>query len=714
MIEPAEPKPSGDQRHPLRGGEALLLAFIILLALALRLRAIDWGLPAFTEEATPFRKAIEFWGAETGRGTLDPQFYNYPTLTFYLQFAWLGLAGLVGSLTGAWSGLSEFRTALATPAPALVMASRGLNILIGALTIVPVYRLARSMTWDTGPWAARLAGTVSALVLATGPVHVAESRVIGTDVPMAFCLAMALWFLDGVVRRGSDVDLRSAGVAAGLAISCKYPAALVLLPLLVATAWPQPKRAIRMAGFAFLAFALTSPFVLFNLPAAWQAVSFERWHMVTGHFRVVHEAGFRFYLSDLLPRALGWPAFGLAIMGIGLAIHRGGTARLVAIFALTGLAWIGSWRVAFDRYVLLLVPALSVLAGYGVGRLVDYLPHGLGWTAATTRPRRSVEVLVLLLLLAWQPFLTSWHEGTNRRRPSTRDAAIQWARASIPPGSLAAVERYSIEAMTDSLALLVIPFDSVDPHRFDPAYSLPYYAPFEWIVLSSALYDRYLSRIHEFPAQSNFYDGVARHLNLVAEFRPERGLTGPTIRIFRRPPGTVLPDFRAIDPGFYGSLADKGPMTGFLTSLGGVLARGGRTDLALAAIEQAVALAPDDVKALTNLAILRGERGEYLAALNSYRRALALAPNEPRLNYNLGRLHEGKESWSEAAAAYQRTTEASPRMIEAWWGLYAAQIHLDDRAGARHSLTQIVSILPPGPRADQVRELIQELGRRPR
>jgi len=713
MTGPTTTRPAGGTRDRLAGLEVAVLASLVLLALALRFRAIGWGLPAFTEEATPFRKAAEFWGAETGKGTLDPRFYNYPTLTFYLQYLWLGLVGLVGSLSGAWSGMSGFRAALATPAPMLVLASRGIDVLIGAATLIPVYRLARSMTWELGPSAARWAGLVSALILAVGPVHVAESRVIGTDVPMALGVAMALWFLDGVVRRGDAIDLRRAGFAAGLAISCKYPGALVLVPLLLATAWPRPLRALHLAGLAFLTFALTSPFILFNVPAAWQAVAFERWHMATGHFRSINESGYLFYLADLLPRALGWPAFVMAILGVGLALHRGGTSRLVAIFALAGLAWIGSWRVAFDRYVLLLVPSLAVLAGHAAGHLPGIMAPGRKTGDDPAPLRQTVALLVLALLVSGPPLVTSWKEGTGRQRPSTRDAAIQWARSSIPTGSLVAAERYSIEAMADSLALLVIPFDSVDPHRFDPAYSSPYYAPFEWIVLSSAQYDRYLNRAGEFPAQSSFYDAVARHLVLAAEFRPERGYAGPTIRIYRRPAGLVLPDFRAIDPKFYGSITERGPMASFLASLAGVLARGGRADLALAAAEQAVTLAPDDVKALTNLAILRGERGEYLAALNLYRRALALAPDEPRLHYNLGRLHEAKGSWSEAGAAYRRAAEASPRMVEAWWGLYAAQVHLEDRAGARNSLVSILSILPAGPRADQVAELLREMGGRP-
>jgi tetratricopeptide (TPR) repeat protein len=694
--EPAGPATGRDRPAPAEWWPALAL---VLLALFLRTRALDWGLPAFTEEATPFRKAAEFWGAHTGRWTLDPKFYNYPTLTFYLQFAWLGIAGLVGSVLGAWQGLAGFRGALALPEPGLVVASRALDAILGAVTVLPVWRLARSLAWPAGGTAARWAGLAAGALIAVSPVHAAESRAIGTDVPMALAVALSLLYMERAVRTGSGRDATIAAVAAGCAASCKYPAGLLVLPLALSAG--RPGAALRLVLVAAASFAVTSPAIVMNLPDAWRALTYERFHMATGHFRAVNEAGWLHYARDLAPRALGWAGWLAALGGLVAAVRAGGGGRLVALFALAGLLVLGSWRVAFDRYVLLVLPPLAALAGGFLALAISRMP--------ASRPAKLTASLVVLALAVAPPLAASWGEAVARARPSTREAAAAWVRASIPKGSLVAAERYSVETMADSLALLVIPFDSVEPHRYDSAYSLPYYAPFEWIVLSSALGDRYLSRIDEFPAQATFYEGVARHLALAAEFRPERGRTGPTIRIFRREPGTTLPDFRGIDPKFYDTLPDPAAMADFLRTLAGALARGGRADLALAAAEQAVALAPRDVKALTNLAVLRGERGEYLAALNTYQRALALAPDEPRLYYNLGRLYESRELWHEAAASYARAADLAPAMVEAWWGLYAAQIHLDDRPGAAGSLKRILDRLPAGPRADEVRALLRTL-----
>ncbi|MCK5613107.1 hypothetical protein KAR91_65140, partial [Candidatus Pacearchaeota archaeon] len=68
---------------------ALALVFI---ATVLRIYGIDWGLPQVYEEATPLYKAWEMWGWGA-RDSLDlnPHFFNYPSLSIYLQFMGQGL-----------------------------------------------------------------------------------------------------------------------------------------------------------------------------------------------------------------------------------------------------------------------------------------------------------------------------------------------------------------------------------------------------------------------------------------------------------------------------------------------------------------------------------------------------------------------------------------------------------------------------------------------
>ena len=152
--------------------------------------------------------------------------------------------------------------------------------MIGAATAAPIFLAGRRLA---GP----PAGLAAALLLAVSPTHVAESRTVGADVPMAFGAAMALYF---IVRLATSAEKRGSCRRAwvGLAVSCKYPAALLLLPLaavLVVPAWSGASRGRRLRELprallaALIAFGLTSPWVLLDLPDAWRAVAFERFHM---------------------------------------------------------------------------------------------------------------------------------------------------------------------------------------------------------------------------------------------------------------------------------------------------------------------------------------------------------------------------------------------------------------------------------------------------
>ena len=96
----------------------LLLAAIGVLALALRFQSLGWGLPGFFEEATPYRKALEFWGVDRG-DPLQSRLLQLPSLTFYLHFLAQAVAGAVGALAGGWHSLRTSGQALTGAAGAL-------------------------------------------------------------------------------------------------------------------------------------------------------------------------------------------------------------------------------------------------------------------------------------------------------------------------------------------------------------------------------------------------------------------------------------------------------------------------------------------------------------------------------------------------------------------------------------------------------------------
>ncbi|EFH13718.1 tetratricopeptide repeat protein, partial [Teichococcus cervicalis] len=82
--------------------------------------------------------------------------------------------------------------------------------------------------------------------------------------------------------------------------------------------------------------------------------------------------------------------------------------------------------------------------------------------------------------------------------------------------------------------------------------------------------------------------------------------------------------------------------------------RRGRGEAALEALRQAVALRPQDVGAVTELANLLTEQGWHEAALEMARRAAALAPDDPASWTNLGRTLLTLGHYAEGWDAYDR------------------------------------------------------------
>ena len=89
-----------------------LTGVLVLVALAIRAVNLDWGFPEVFEEATPVREAVGFWGVPSESIDLNPHFFKYPSLTFYLNFLAQSVWYFWFSLTGQVESLNEFRQIL--------------------------------------------------------------------------------------------------------------------------------------------------------------------------------------------------------------------------------------------------------------------------------------------------------------------------------------------------------------------------------------------------------------------------------------------------------------------------------------------------------------------------------------------------------------------------------------------------------------------------
>ena len=86
---------------PLGSSRAWLATVgLVLLALALRVWALDFGLPL--AEARPDELTIAFQAMKFGRGDLNPHSFNYPSLFKYCMFGLFGVYALSGPAVWLW------------------------------------------------------------------------------------------------------------------------------------------------------------------------------------------------------------------------------------------------------------------------------------------------------------------------------------------------------------------------------------------------------------------------------------------------------------------------------------------------------------------------------------------------------------------------------------------------------------------------------------
>mgnify|MGYP000978789779 CR=1 FL=1 len=111
-------------------------------------------------------------------------------------------------------------------------------------------------------------------------------------------------------------------------------------------------------------------------------------------------------------------------------------------------------------------------------------------------------------------------------------------------------------------------------------------------------------------------------------------------------------------------LLTRQPDTGYAWKLLGAALLAQRKE-ALAALEQAVRLLPDDPHAHNNLGNVLNERGCHRQAEARYRGALALAPGFAEAHNNLGNALKRQDRMEEALASFRRALTLNPDFVDA-------------------------------------------------
>jgi hypothetical protein len=397
---------------------------VVAIAVAGRATIALWDAPLTPHHADEHilsREAIALWEGVT------PREVGWPASTTRLMLSAVhGVQMLVETGPTLWRQRTQPDAALDTivqwiarrsaDAAPLYGAGRGLSILIGVLQVVVAFWAAR--TWLSPPGA-----LYGALVCAVAPIAVTHSQFVLADVTGLLFATGAVGLLPGA----TPSRLRAAAVLAACAAASKFHFGLWLLPVLFSSwtatqgSWLERSRAVAIAGGLFLAVLVAwvpwfwlGPLLALKEFAGVVLVKIGEGGSVSAWRRVV-----------ALYSGLGIAAW-LPVIVAPLAlwnVRRAEGAVVIATVAL-GTTILAFSQFVFDRYALVLLPGVALMAGaalQGVARRLTARSTVLAWSAAAV-----LCLVAFAQLAAAERRVADPHPDLDVR---------EWVLAHVPPGS---------------------------------------------------------------------------------------------------------------------------------------------------------------------------------------------------------------------------------------------------------------------------------------
>jgi 4-amino-4-deoxy-L-arabinose transferase-like glycosyltransferase len=497
------------------------LALVLAAAALLRFWGLQQGVPFSVQVDEPevMVRAVRMMKT----GDLNPHFYDYPTLYMYLQALVATARFLSGAVRGEWASLAQ------APHEAFYVWGRALTAILGTATVWLLYQV--------GLRSGRHTALLAAAMFAVMPLHVRESHYVLTDVPVTFFVMLAVLLSLRAHERATAGWFALAGAAVGLAAATKYNGVLAfVVPLIgVALTPARPSRtvaALAAAGGMLAAFLVAAPYTFIDLP---QFVS--RVARLSAVYRPVAagaEPASLIYLKHLR-NALGWIGSAVVLAGLAVGLFRvavgpSRTYWLIAVgFPLLYFRFISNQSIVYGRYLLPLLPLLSLLGAAAIVAAIDGLRHsGLG------RRGRTVAVAALTFLAIAPPAYTSIGFDANAARVWTTEQAYNWILSNVPKGSRVTMESRQILLPDSYRATYVANLRQkpLDGFAADGA---------EYLVASSQLYGVYLDDAagapQKFPQEYAAYMMIFSQTDELARFTPSPSHPGPELRILkiRRP-----------------------------------------------------------------------------------------------------------------------------------------------------------------------------------
>ncbi len=404
--------------HLRVGWVAAGLAGIVLAGLALRLAGITYGLPVllYPDEWYVVTPALHV--ATTG--SLDPVRLDYGSAYIYGLAVVFRLAAMVGLIPPLASlpAYDLINRPDYYPVASVFLLARVVATVINLLGVVLLYRVGRRLF---GP----AVGLLAAAFLSLSWLGVQMARYGVTESALTTTVVVALWATLRVLERASWQRVAVAALVVGVAASVKYTLVGLAVPLGVAylvsrsrpQGWWGPLLAFALVP---LGFVLTTPYAVLDLPRFLDNLAVHQRASAWDASGYVEGPSAVWYVQYLLSHGdASYAALGLVGLA-ALARSRWRLALVLALFPLTFWGIISLSGVRYTRYLMPMLPALALTAGWALLAVGQRLAH-----------RRWLAPLLVTLALAW-PLAADLALLRVLYQPDTRALAAAWLAQNAP------------------------------------------------------------------------------------------------------------------------------------------------------------------------------------------------------------------------------------------------------------------------------------------
>lgn len=381
-------------------------------------------------------------------------------------------------------------------------------------------------------WVGRVPAMLAVTFYALSPLVVYYGQILRPDMLANLLILISMFLLDQIIERPTNRFLAIAiGITIGLAVSTRFFCLALTLPLatiygvsLLRKSYSSQRPALFRAGIvtalvSFVTFFMTSPFVFFDFHQLLDDLKFETQSNFAELTGLGPFGNFHYYIVEGIPEAIGKYLTAAAVIALFVVPFRRRCFKTYIYLILLTVFMVGTclnprhWA----RWVLPMLPVISLLAGYGLTCIYDFLNCIFAKRMSTTAARTGSLILVTIIGLSafFFPMRRLVFDQWQKSHLSERALVYPYLKKNIPPGTKIALE--SSWEWPDFELYKVTPdiwrpdFVPPRPHNYRTPEDLAN-AGFEYMIVQKWNRDYYMleEQKEKYPQEYAFYHALTK------------------------------------------------------------------------------------------------------------------------------------------------------------------------------------------------------------